>query len=119
MTQNIDGVVCTPDDLIVPIYTCTTTASFLSTDAKNTLAGAIAHIHSSINHIPGTYVNVLFQELSADNVYTGGVPASPVLVSGRVREGQPAAETTRLATERGHVLPEPGMEEAWIARDRR
>ena len=149
VAQNIDGVGCTPDYLIVPIYTCTTTASFLSTDAKNTLAGEIARIHSSINHVPGTYVNVVFHELPADNVYTGGVPASPVLVSGWVREGHPAAETTRLATEiasavariadvaaervlmviqssparfaveGGHVLPEPGMEDAWIARDQR
>ena len=46
-----------------------------------------------------------------------------MLVSGWVREGHPASETTRLATEiaaavtqiaavageRGHVLPEPGL----------
>jgi phenylpyruvate tautomerase PptA (4-oxalocrotonate tautomerase family) len=133
----------------MPIYTCTTTASSLSIDAKAALAGEIASIHSSINHVPGTYVNVVFHELPADNVYTDGVPASPVLLTGWVREGRPAAETTRLATEiaaavtritdvaaervlvviqssparfaveGGDVLPEPGQEEAWIAGDRR
>lgn len=76
----------------MPIYTCTTTASSLSTDAKNTLAGEIARIHSSINHVPSTYVNVVFHELPADNVYTDGVPANPVLVGAWVREGHPAAE---------------------------
>jgi hypothetical protein len=37
-----------------------------------------------------------FHELAADDVYTDGAPASPVLVSGR-------------------VLPEPGQQQAWIA----
>ncbi len=129
----------------MPIYTCTTNDSTLSADTKRSLAGEIATIHSEINHVPSTYVNVVFHELPADSVYTDGVPASPVLVSGWIREGHPKAETTRLATEiasavtrvtgvpaqrvlvvletspasfaveGGRVLPEPGEEAAWIA----
>ena len=129
----------------MPIYTCTTNDSTLSADTKKALAGEIAIIHSEINHVPSTYVNVVFHELPADCVYTDGVPASPVLVSGWIREGHPKAETTRLATEiasaatrvagvpaervlvvfetspasfaveGGRVLPEPGEEAAWIA----
>jgi phenylpyruvate tautomerase PptA (4-oxalocrotonate tautomerase family) len=129
----------------VPIYTCTTNQSTLTADTKKTLAGEIATIHSEINHVPSTYVNVVFHELPAGSVYTDGVPASPVLVSGWIREGHPKAETTRLATEiaaavtriasvpaervlvvfetspasfaveGGRVLPEPGEEAAWIA----
>jgi phenylpyruvate tautomerase PptA (4-oxalocrotonate tautomerase family) len=129
----------------MPIYTCTTTESTLSAQTKKALAGEIATIHSEINHVPSTYVNVVFHELPADSVYTDGVPASPVLVSGWIREGHPKAETTRLATEiasavtriagvpaervlvvfesspasfaveGGRVLPEPGEEAAWIA----
>jgi phenylpyruvate tautomerase PptA (4-oxalocrotonate tautomerase family) len=129
----------------MPIYTCTTKESTLSTDTKKTLAGEIGAMHSAINHVPSTYVNVVFHELPADSVYTDGVPANPVLVSGWVREGHPKAETTRLATEiaaavtriagvpaervlvvfqsspasfaveGGRVLPEPGEEAAWIA----
>jgi phenylpyruvate tautomerase PptA (4-oxalocrotonate tautomerase family) len=129
----------------VPIYTCTTNQSTLSADTKKALAGEIATIHSEINHVPSTYVNVVFHELPADSVYTDGAPASPVLVSGWIREGHPKAETTRLATEiasaatriagvpaervlvvfetspasfaveGGRVLPEPGEEAAWIA----
>ena len=129
----------------MPIYTCTTNDSTLSADTKKALAGEIATIHSEINHVPSTYVNVVFHELPADCVYTDGVPASPVLVSGWIREGHPKAETTRLATEiasaatrvagvpaervlvvfetspasfaveGGRVLPEPGEEAAWIA----
>jgi phenylpyruvate tautomerase PptA (4-oxalocrotonate tautomerase family) len=153
---NIDIAVHRPDDqeshygpagqgAIMPIYNCTTTASTLSGPVKAALANEIARIHSEINHVPSTYVNVVFHELPADSVYTDGAPASPVLVSGWVREGHPKAETTRLATEiaaavtrvtgvpaervlvvfetspasfaveGGRVLPEPGEEAAWIA----
>jgi phenylpyruvate tautomerase PptA (4-oxalocrotonate tautomerase family) len=128
----------------MPIYTCTTTESTLPAPIKAALAREIATIHSEINHVPSTYVNVVFHELTADNVYTDGAPASPVLVSGWIREGHPKAEVTRLATEiaaaitriaavaaeqvlvvfesspasfaveGGRVLPEPGQEQAWI-----
>jgi phenylpyruvate tautomerase PptA (4-oxalocrotonate tautomerase family) len=129
----------------MPIYTCTLAESTLSADTKRALAGEIAHIHSSITHVPSTYVNVAFHELAADGLYTDGVPASPVLVNGWVREGHPADDTTRLATEiatavsricdidtervlvviqpsparfaveGGRVLPEPGQEQAWLS----
>lgn len=131
----------------MPIYTCTTNNSTLTAENKSELATEIATIHASINNVPATYVNVVFHELPAGNVYTAGVPASPILVNGWVREGHPEAETTRLASEiaaavtritgadaervlvlmqssparfaieGGRVLPEPGQEQAWIAGD--
>jgi phenylpyruvate tautomerase PptA (4-oxalocrotonate tautomerase family) len=129
----------------MPIYSCTTTELTLSAQTKKALAGEIGTIHSEINHVPSTYVNVVFHELPADSVYTDGVPASPVLVGGWIREGHPKTEVTRLATEiaapvtrvagvppervlvvfetspasfaveGGRVLPQPGAEAAWIA----
>jgi phenylpyruvate tautomerase PptA (4-oxalocrotonate tautomerase family) len=129
----------------MPIYTCTVNDATLTASTKAELAGEIARIHSSINHVPSTYVNVVFHELPADAVYTDGRPAAPVLVSGWVRAGHPEADITRLATEiataitrlagvpaervlvvfesspahfaveGGRVLPEPGEEQAWIS----
>ena len=129
----------------MPIYTCTIAESTLSADTKRVLAGEIAHIHSSLNHVPSTYVNVAFHELAADGLYTDGEPAKPVLVTGWVREGHQDEETTRLATEiatavtritaipaervlvviqssparfaveGGRVLPEAGQEQTWLA----
>jgi phenylpyruvate tautomerase PptA (4-oxalocrotonate tautomerase family) len=129
----------------MPVYTCTTTTATLTADIKSALAQEISRIHAEINHVPSTYVNVVFHELPADGIYTDGVPANPVLVNGWVRSGHPADETTRLATEivaavsrianvdpdrvmmviqnspasgaveGGRVLPEPGQEQAWIA----
>ena len=129
----------------MPIYTCTVAQSTFGADTKRALASEIARIHSSMIHVPSTYVNVAFHELAADGLYAGGEPAKPVLVSGWVREGHPAKDTTRLATdiatavtriceidaervlvviqpsrarfavEDGRVLPEPGQEQAWLA----
>ncbi len=129
----------------MPVYTCTTTTSTLTADIKSALAHEIGRIHAAINHVPSTYVNVVFHELPAGGVYTDGVPANPVLVNGWVRAGHPKAETSRLATEiaaavsrianidadrvlvvmqssparfaveGGRVLPEPGQEQAWFA----
>jgi len=130
---------------IMPIYTCTIAESTLSAETKRELAGEIARIHSSINHVPSTYVDVAFHELSADSLYTDGEPGRPALVSAWVRAGHRDAETTHLATEiatavtritairaervlvviqssparyaveGGRVLPEPGHEQSWIA----
>src|SRR6201991_4855085 len=129
----------------MPIYTCTVAQSTFGADEKRALASEIARIHSSMVHVPSTFVNVAFHELDADGLYAGGVPASPVLVTGWVREGHPADDTTRLATEiskavtkifqidvqrvlvvlqpspasfaveGGRALPEPGQEQAWLA----
>ena len=129
----------------MPVYTCTTTESTLGPEAKAALAAEITRIHSAVNHVPSTYVNVVFHELPAGEIYTDGVPANPVLVNSWVRSGHPLDETTRLATaiasavsrianvdpdrvlmviqnspasgavEGGRVLPEPGQEQAWIA----
>jgi phenylpyruvate tautomerase PptA (4-oxalocrotonate tautomerase family) len=131
----------------MPIYTCTTTASTLNARQKAALAEEMTRIHCAINHVPATYVNVMFHELPFDNAYTGGAPASPLLVSGLIRSGHPEAETTHLVTEiaaavtrvtgvtadrvlvvmqttparfaveGGQVFPEPGEEHAAITRD--
>ena len=129
----------------MPVYTCTTTTGTLTADIKSALAQEISRIHAEINHVPSTYVNIVFHELPPGAVYTDGVPANPVLLNGWVRSGHPADKTTRLATEiaaavsrianvdpdrvlmvvqnsaasgaveGGRVLPEPGQEQAWIA----
>jgi phenylpyruvate tautomerase PptA (4-oxalocrotonate tautomerase family) len=129
----------------MPVYTCTTTTSTLTADIKSALAKEISRIHAEINHVPSTYVNVVFHELPPGGIYTDGVPANPVLVNGWVRSGHPTDKTSlltteiasavsrivnidadrvlmviqnspaRFAVEGGRVLPEPGQEQAWLA----
>ena len=97
-----------------------------------------------INHVPGTYVNVVFHELLPDDLYTNGETAQPLLINGWVRTGHPEAQSSQLvaeiaaaatrvtgipakqvlvviqnspahlAIEGGRVLPDPGDEEAWL-----
>jgi phenylpyruvate tautomerase PptA (4-oxalocrotonate tautomerase family) len=130
----------------MPVYTCTTTTATLNEKSKRELAAEITRIHAEINHVPSTYVNVVFHELPMGNVFTDSAPASPVLINGWARDGHPADETTQLvlaiarassritglpaedivvviqssparfAVEGGRVLPEPGQEAAWLAR---
>ena len=59
----------------MPVYTCTVVAGTLGTQQKAELAAEMTRIHSAINHVPSTYVNVVFNELAADDVYTDGKPA--------------------------------------------
>ncbi len=129
----------------MPVYTCTTAASTLSGETKAELAAAITQIHSRVNHVPSTYVNVVFHELPVDAVYTDAQPSQPLLISGWVRTGHPDDETSQLlsevaeaaatvtgipssrilvviqnspahfAMEGGRALPNPGEEEAWLA----
>jgi phenylpyruvate tautomerase PptA (4-oxalocrotonate tautomerase family) len=133
----------------MPVYTCTLTQDTLTAYTKATLAAEITRLHSSINHVPSTYVNVVFHELPPENVYTDSVPARPLLINGWARSGHPQELTTELAlqiatacsrvtgidknnvlvviqdspassaVEGGRVLPEPGQEQAWIRSSRR
>lgn len=127
----------------MPVYTCTTAAGTLTATAKRTLAREITRVHAEINHVPPGYVNVVFSDLPRDDVYVGGEPGTPLLITGWARRGHPQQETTRLAlavsdaasrasgvpqdrvlvviqdsparsaVEAGRVLPEPGEEAAW------
>jgi phenylpyruvate tautomerase PptA (4-oxalocrotonate tautomerase family) len=128
----------------VPVYTCTTAQGTLSSETKAALAAEITRIHAALNHVPEAYVNVIFPELAPDSVFVGGKPGTPLLISGWVRRGHPAEESTRLAleisaaaarisglderrvlvvfedspassaVEGGIPLPEPGQEAAWL-----
>ena len=92
-------------------------------------------------------MNVVFHELPTGNIFTDSAPSSVLLINGWAREGHPADKTTQLvldiarassrvtglpaenilvviqssparfAVEGGRVLPEPGQEAAWLARN--
>jgi phenylpyruvate tautomerase PptA (4-oxalocrotonate tautomerase family) len=129
----------------VPVYTCTTNTETLNSQTKNELAAEITRIHAEINHVPTTYINVIFHEVPPQNLYADARPAGSLLINGWARQGHPEKDTTRLAleisratcriaevpedavlvviqsspasaaVEGGRVLPEPGQEKAWIA----
>jgi phenylpyruvate tautomerase PptA (4-oxalocrotonate tautomerase family) len=128
----------------VPIYTCTTAQGTLTGETKASLAAEITRLHAANNHVPTAYVNVVFSELPPENVFVGGEPGTPLLVSGWVRRGHPVEESSSLAlqlsaaaariagldeqhvmvvltdspaqaaVEGGRALPEPGHEAQWL-----
>ena len=130
----------------MPVYTCTAPQGTLTSESKASLAAEITRIHAAVNHVPPAYVNVIFSEPPPENVFAGGVPGAPLIITGWARRGHPQEDTTRLAlelsaaavrvtgvgeshvmvviedgparsaVEGGRVLPEPGEEKAWLAR---
>ena len=128
----------------MPIYTCTVAEGTLTAESKAALAAEITKIHAAINGVPPTYVNVIFAEMPAGDVFVGGEPGRPLIISGWARRGHPQEAVTRLATEvasaaariagmderhvmvviedspaqsaveGGRVLPEPGHEAEWL-----
>ena len=130
----------------MPVYTCTAPQGTLTSESKASLAAEITRIHAAVNHVPPAYVNVIFSEPPSENVFAGGVPGAPLIITGWARRGHPQEDTTRLAlelsaaavrvtgvgeshvmvviedsparsaVEGGRVLPEPGEEKAWLAR---
>jgi phenylpyruvate tautomerase PptA (4-oxalocrotonate tautomerase family) len=128
----------------MPIYTCTVAEGTLTAESKAALAAEITKIHAAINGVPPTYVNVIFAELPPGDVFVGGEPGKPLIISGWARRGHPQEAVTRLATEvasaaariagmderhvmvviedspaqsaveGGRVLPEPGHEAEWL-----
>ena len=77
----------------------------MTSDTKTALAAEIASIHSAINHVPSTYVNVVFHELATEIAAAVtalcGVDAERVLAT---VQSSPA----QFAVEGGRVLPERG-----------
>ena len=130
----------------MPVYTCTAAQGTLTRESKASLAAEITRIHAAINHVPPAYVNVIFAEPPSEDVFAGGVPGTPLIITGWARRGHPQEGTTRLAlelsaaavhitgvaeshvmvviqdsparsaVEGGQVLPEPGEEKEWLAR---
>jgi phenylpyruvate tautomerase PptA (4-oxalocrotonate tautomerase family) len=128
----------------MPIYTCTVAEGTLAGESKSALAAEITRIHAAINHVPPTYVNVIFSELPPGDVFVGGEPGKPLIITGWARRGHPQEAVTQLAAEvasaaarlsglderhvmvviqdspaqsaveGGRVLPEPGREAQWL-----
>jgi phenylpyruvate tautomerase PptA (4-oxalocrotonate tautomerase family) len=128
----------------MPVYTCTIAEERLTADQKAAVAAEITRIHSAVTGAPTSLVHVVFQEVPAGDIFTGGRPSGHLLVAGLTRAGRADADRQRLAVdisaacsrateipegrilvtiaevparfavEGGRVLPEPGLEGDWM-----
>jgi phenylpyruvate tautomerase PptA (4-oxalocrotonate tautomerase family) len=129
----------------MPIYTVTAPAGSLTDAQKKSIAEAITRIHVEVTDAPSEFVNTLFNYVGATDQYVAGVPSSPILIFGHIREGRSDADKQRLLKEivqacaeitdrglaefgmairdipskylfeGGRIMPEPGHEAEWLA----
>lgn len=123
----------------MPLYICTTPKGLIAEDKKPAIAKELTKIHCDVTDAPPTFVHVFFLENDA-------MSDTPANLFGSIRAGRTEAQkeslrdqmATSLLTladiprsdvsmttvdvpakwvmEGGALLPEPGEEEAWLAK---
>ena len=130
----------------MPTYVCTTTTGRLNKDQKEQIVHKVTRVHSQEGgNVPEWLVQVIFKEVERGNIYINKRNAEDqVWIRGDIRAGRSDAQKTAMAermmnecaeaigidksyiwvyicdadktAEFGQVLPEPGQEEAWVAK---
>ncbi|MBU3062368.1 tautomerase family protein [Nocardia sp. NEAU-G5] len=83
----------------MPIYTVQVPAGTLDTAQKREVAQAITSIHVNVTAAPPRLVNVVFEEIQAENHYLAGEPSDNIVITGRVREGRSDQDKQRILRE--------------------
>jgi len=84
----------------MPTYNCTTLEGRLTAEQKSKIASEITRIHAEVTGAPGFFAQVIFTEVSADNLFMGGAALKHdhVFVHGHIRAGRAAVDKTRMIT---------------------
>jgi phenylpyruvate tautomerase PptA (4-oxalocrotonate tautomerase family) len=72
----------------MPLYTVTTQAGLLSSEAKATLAGEITALHSEYSGVPKNWVHIVFQDYAPGNGFTAGETAATAALTLLIRTGR-------------------------------
>jgi phenylpyruvate tautomerase PptA (4-oxalocrotonate tautomerase family) len=72
----------------MPLYTVTTQAGALSSEAKATLAGEITTLHSEYSGVPKSWVHIVFQDYAPGNGFTAGETAATAALTLLIRAGR-------------------------------
>jgi phenylpyruvate tautomerase PptA (4-oxalocrotonate tautomerase family) len=72
----------------MPLYTITTQAGVLSSEAKATLAGELTAFHSEYAGVPKNWVHIVFQEYPKGNGFTAGDVAAAAALTLLIRAGR-------------------------------
>jgi phenylpyruvate tautomerase PptA (4-oxalocrotonate tautomerase family) len=130
----------------MPTYVCTTSTGRLNKGQKEQIVQKVTRVHSQEGgNVPEWLVQVIFKEVERGNIYINKRNADDqVWIRGDIRAGRSDAQKTAMVermmnecaeaigidksyiwvyicdadktAEFGEVLPEPGQEEAWVAR---
>jgi phenylpyruvate tautomerase PptA (4-oxalocrotonate tautomerase family) len=80
----------------MPLYTVTTQAGVLSSEAKAKLAGEMTTLHSEYSGVPKNWVHIVFQDYAPGNGFTAGEPAATAALTLLIRAGRPPEYKQRL-----------------------
>jgi phenylpyruvate tautomerase PptA (4-oxalocrotonate tautomerase family) len=72
----------------MPLYTVTTQAGVLSSEAKAKLAGEMTTLHSEYSGVPKNWVHIVFQDYASGNGFTAGEPAATAALTLLIRTGR-------------------------------
>ena len=72
----------------MPLYTVTTQAGVLSSEAKASLAAELTALHSEYADVPKNWVHIVFQEYAQGNGFTAGeAAATAALIRSAITSG--------------------------------
>jgi phenylpyruvate tautomerase PptA (4-oxalocrotonate tautomerase family) len=84
----------------MPTYTCTAPEGRLTADQKSKIASEITRIHAEVTGAPGFLAQVIFNEVSAGNLFMGGAALKHdhIFIYGHIRAGRAAIDKARMIT---------------------
>jgi len=84
----------------MPTYTCTAPEGRLMADQKSKIASEITRIHAEVTGAPGFFAQVIFNEVSAGNLFMGGAALKHdhIFIYGHIRAGRAAVDKARMIT---------------------
>jgi phenylpyruvate tautomerase PptA (4-oxalocrotonate tautomerase family) len=80
----------------MPLYTVTTQAGALSSEAKTKLADEMTALHSEYSGVPKNWVHIVFQEYAPGNGFTAGEAAATAALTLLIRTGRSPEYKRRL-----------------------
>jgi phenylpyruvate tautomerase PptA (4-oxalocrotonate tautomerase family) len=72
----------------MPLYTVTTQAGLLSSEAKATFAGELTSFHSEYAGVPKNWVHIVFQDYAPGSGFTAGEVSATAALTLLVRTGR-------------------------------
>jgi phenylpyruvate tautomerase PptA (4-oxalocrotonate tautomerase family) len=128
----------------MPIYRCVIQQNRLAAEQKRQIALEITRIHAEVTNAPEVFVDVIFEEKSRGDWFTGGELSSRSVIQAHIRAGRTDEQKVRLMSgisrswrqvtgqgeqdleitltdfpakhimRGGMLLPEPGHEHRWL-----
>jgi phenylpyruvate tautomerase PptA (4-oxalocrotonate tautomerase family) len=82
----------------MPLYTVTTQAGVLSSDAKAALAAQLTALHVELSGVPPNWVHIIFHDYAVGSGFTAGKPTAAASLTTLIRTGRSAEYKRTMLT---------------------